>query len=140
MHGKATVLAWADGDRLTLLHHACNGSNPSPESAKALLELGADPNRGNSNGFNWTPLHKCACYGTAAHREIARHLLDHGADRLLKGVDGCTPLAYARGRGHTEMTRLLEECVASPPAAAQGPGQVRPPRPLCAATCALPAV
>ena len=88
-----------------------------------------------------TPLHACACHGTAGHREIARHIMDHGANRLLKDWLGRTPLDKARHYGHTEMARLLEEHVASPPAAAQGTGQVRPPRPLCAATCAaLPAV
>ena len=131
--GVATVLAWADKDGLTLLHWACHGSNPSPKSAKTLLELGADPNRGTKG--NNTPLHWCAYNGTASHQEIARHLIDHGADPRLEDEVGDTPLDFARSEGHTEMARLLEEYVASPPAAAPGPGQVRPPRPLCAATC-----
>ena len=132
--GGATVLAWADEDGKTLLHWACDGSNPSLESTKTLLVLGADPNRGNR--FNQTPLHYCAGNGTAAHREIARHLVDHGANRLLEAKGGATPLYCARHKGHAEMARLLEEYVASPPAAAQ----VQSPRPLCAATGALPAV
>ena len=139
MHGKAAVLEWADEDGSTLLHFACLVSDSSPESAKALLELGADPNRRNE--FNETPLHHCALDGSAERREIARHLIDHGANRKKEDGEGETPLDYSQREGHTEMARLLEEYVASPPAAAQGPGQVRFPRPLCAATCAtLPVV
>ena len=138
VHGKAVVLAWADEHGRILLHWACYGSDPSPESAETLLELGADPNRGDED--NMTPLHWCAHFGTAEHRAIGRHLIDHGANPLLKDKRGKTPLDFARSKGHTEMARLLEEHVASPPAAAQGPGQARPPCPLCAVTCALPAV
>ena len=134
--GTAEVLGWGDELGRTLLHFACGGSDPSPETVKMLLELRADPNRGNTN--NETPLLYCAIFGTATHREIARCLIDHGADPLLKSKKGMfsfTPLDYARSNGHTEMARLLEEYVASPPAAVQGPGQVWSSRPLCAATC-----
>ena len=126
--GGATVIEWADARGQTLLHWACSEDNPSRKSVKTLLELGADPNRGDR--YNRTPLHVCAHNGTAERQEIARHLIDHGANRLLKDQSGNTPLSYAHGNGYTEMARLLEEYVASAPAAAQGPGQVRPPCPL----------
>ena len=132
LHGGDKVAKWDDGTGMTMLHGACNRSEHSLASAKQLLELDADPNSKDSHAQ--TPLHYCAVGGTAAHREIARHLIDHGADRLLEDEFDETPLDLAQllsGLERTEMERLLEEYnyVASTPAHAQEPGQVRPPRP-----------
>ncbi len=52
-----------------------------------LLEAGADVNAKDKNGT--TPLHEACSYG---HTEIARFLLDHGADPNVKETDyGRTP-------------------------------------------------
>lgn len=68
-----------------------------------LLERGADPNRGNDNG--WTKLHQ-AGYGN--DRELAKVMLDTGGrtDAFARG-DGGTPLVQALFWGHREVVELL---------------------------------
>jgi uncharacterized protein len=46
-------------------------------------------------------------YGGAAHTEIVRLLLSHGAAPELADGQGVTPLAHARQRGQTNIARLL---------------------------------
>ena len=134
-HGTEEVTKWAGGpNRRSLLHASC-GRKPSPVSAERLLKLDADPN--SATVGNQTPMHYCASYGTAEHQEIARCLIRHGADLLLKDVRGMTALDLARTEGHAEMARLLLEThVESPPAAAHGPDQVRSPSSFCSVACA----
>ena len=146
--GGDAVVKWNDGHGQTLVHGAC-GRDPSLASTRRLLELDADPNSGADvvtvvgttvvgTTDNWTPLSYCAEHGTAKHLEIARCLIDHGANRLLKTKTGKTPLDRARQNGHTGMARLLEEYVAPPPppVAVQASGQVRS---STQATCRCPA-
>jgi len=70
---------------------------------RLLLELGADPNRGNDYG--WTKLHQ-AGYGNSP--ELAQVMLDAGGrtDLSARG-DGGTPLIAALFWGHREVVDLL---------------------------------
>ena len=120
--GGAEVATWADEEGQTILHAACH-HNPSPQSAELIINEGADTNRANNSYA--APLHYCASLGTAAHHQIAKLLLDHGASCLLD-LGGGTPLDWARQQDNPEMTRLLEEDVARPSAGAAPPPQLEP--------------
>lgn len=56
------------------------------ESARVLLEAGADPNLGNEG--NWTPL-MSAAYG--GHADVVELLLKHGADPGYPGLPKAKP-------------------------------------------------
>ena len=73
------------------------------ELVPLLLELGADPNRGNDYG--WTKLHQAGCSNQPA---LARLMLDAGGrlDISARG-DGGTPLIAALFWGHREVAPLL---------------------------------
>lgn len=50
------------------------------EVKRLVLDCGADPNVRNNDG--WTPLHSAAF---RCRVDVARVLLDHGADLTIKG-------------------------------------------------------
>lgn len=56
----------------------------------------------------WTPLHYAV---THQHEDIARLLLDHGADPLAAGRGGWTPLHAARQNGNKTLEKLLVQKV-----------------------------
>jgi hypothetical protein len=85
-------------DRTPLMHAAAKGNI---ETAKALLDIGADVNARNS--FGDTALRVAASDGT---REVAQLLLEAGADPLLPGRLLLTPLDRARER-HTPEGRMI---------------------------------
>jgi ankyrin repeat protein len=62
------------------------------------------------NDLGWTALLEAVMLGDggAAHVEIARLLLEGGADRSIADPEGRTALDHARERGHVEMVALLE--------------------------------
>ena len=61
----------------------------------------------NSGGFDeWTPLHMASVGG---HEEVARILLDGGADAAAQNKDGWTPLHVASFEGHLQVVRILLE-------------------------------
>jgi ankyrin repeat protein len=69
-----------------------------------LLELGADPNVREGNGY--TPLHAAAQNKDV---DMIRLLLYGGADLTLKGNDGKTPLDIALEAGDKETVTVLTE-------------------------------
>jgi cytohesin len=73
---------------------------------RELLKRGANPNAKNEHG--WTPLHRAAYRG---HADVARLLLEHGADANAKSKDSFipTPLHLAAAMGHVDVTKLLLE-------------------------------
>jgi ankyrin repeat protein len=72
------------------------------ESARLLLDAGADPNRTQPGGF--TALHAAAANGD---EPLAGLLLAHGADREAR-IDGEKSAAdIAAERGHAELAALL---------------------------------
>ena len=80
--------------------------------ALLLLERGADPARAEPyNGR--TPLHMAAVCGQA---EVARALLERGADRAVRDRQGATPLELAQRYGNDGVAAAL----GAPPSAAPG--------------------
>jgi uncharacterized protein len=61
------------------------------------------------NNLGWTGLLEAIILadGDAAHQEIVRLLLEHGADPDLGDRDGATPLHHARARGQAEVVAIL---------------------------------
>lgn len=71
---------------------------------KLLLDLGADPNLQDNDGF--TALMWAVHWGNA---EAVRLLVANGADLHTASSDGTTALSLADSEGDTEMVRLLHE-------------------------------
>ena len=92
-----------DSSGCSLLQRACKKGNV--KDVLQLLERGADPNEADFCGF--TCLHEAALAG---HTEVAKILLDHGADvnkPAFEAGDLETPLIDASENQHTETVKLL---------------------------------
>ncbi|CAD5284466.1 conserved exported hypothetical protein [Bosea sp. 62] len=77
------------------------------ETAKLLLTSGIDVNHVNNLG--WTCLLEIVILGDGGprHREVARLVLDAGANPNLADKDGVSPLQHARKRGQSEVATLV---------------------------------
>jgi ankyrin repeat protein len=75
-----------------------------PETARLLVDAGADVNRPSQNSFRVTPLHSAVESGSL---EMLDLLLSHGARPDTEESAGATPLQSATARGNTEMVRRL---------------------------------
>jgi ankyrin repeat protein len=103
--GANPNLPAANQTRVAPLHSACATSSEqaAQESARLLLEAGADPNARQQGGF--TPLHAASENG---YLEVARLLLVHGAEPAPLNDQGRTPQDYATNQGHRAIVELLE--------------------------------
>lgn len=90
---------------IPLLFHAAIGGNVS--LVQTLVERGADVNAGAELQ---TALHGAAGFGQI---EIARYLLDQGADFMATDHEGRTPLDVAEATGHEAVAELLRNHMAS---------------------------
>ncbi|KAI0281934.1 ankyrin repeat-containing domain protein [Russula aff. rugulosa BPL654] len=93
----------------TPLSFAAAGYHDDPRVARLLIERGADPNIPASSGTGSTPLHEASQNGWI---EIARVLLEHGANVEVKDNGGRTPLDIAlegQFRRSEEIVKLLLE-------------------------------
>ena len=79
------------------------------ETAKLLLTSGIDVNHVNNLG--WTCLLEIVILGDGGrrHQEVAKLVLDAGANPNLADRDGISPLAHARQKGQREVARLIEQ-------------------------------
>ena len=77
------------------------------ETVKLLLTSGIDVNHVNNLG--WTCLLEIVILGDGGprHQQVAKLVLDAGADPNLADKDGVTPLRHARQRGQSEVARLI---------------------------------
>lgn len=75
-----------------------------PETARMLLEHGADPNIASRNAMRVAPLHSAVA---AQRLDIAEELLRHGADVNAAQADDFTPLHEAAQNGQVAMIDLL---------------------------------
>lgn len=71
-----------------------------------LVQEGADVNAPGKKQGGWTALHFAA---SANHREIAKCLIEHGANINAQGSDGESPLGRAAVHGDLEMVTYLVE-------------------------------
>lgn len=85
------------------------------EVVRYLLEQ-TDVDIDHINRLGWTALLESIVLGNgdAAHQEVVRLLIEHGADLDIADKDGVRPLAHARARGQTEIVALLEAAGARP--------------------------
>jgi ankyrin repeat protein len=76
------------------------------ETAEALVAAGADTKAAARNPMRVAPIHAAAAAGRA---DIARLLLDHGADPNARQEGEFAPLHEAARAGNLELVRLLVE-------------------------------
>ena len=75
-----------------------------PETVDALLEAGAEINAASRETMKLTPL---ASAMATAQIQIAKTLIEHGANVNAKGASDLTPLHTAAARGNIEAATLL---------------------------------
>ena len=87
----------------TLLHQAARDNNAA--LAKRLIAINAE--WVNEKGKQWrTPLHWAARFNAV---EVAKVLIDNGADVTVRDNGGLSPLDVARGYDSLEVVELLAE-------------------------------
>jgi uncharacterized protein len=77
-----------------------------PETVDALLAAGAEVSAPSRESMKLTPL---ASALAAGHNQIARTLIEHGAQVNAKGASDVTPLHTAAARGNIEAATFLLE-------------------------------
>ncbi len=79
------------------------------EAVKLLLASGIDLDHVNDLG--WTCLLEIVILGDGGprHQQVARLILDAGANPSLADKEGVTPLAHARQRGQQAIVRLIQQ-------------------------------
>ena len=107
---RSLASAWSP-DGFTPLHFA--GFFGQENSARTLLENGADPNAVAKNAMKVAPLHSAA----AGHNvNIVRLLREHGAAPNARQQRGWTPIHEAAQSGDSDMVELLLKHGADPAA------------------------
>ena len=84
---------------------ACHHEHP--DCVRILLRTDIDIDHVNDLG--WTALLETVILGDGSecYQEIARMLMEAGADASIADPDGVTPLAHAERRGFTEMVAII---------------------------------
>jgi uncharacterized protein len=101
----AAANAWADDGFQPLGLSVFFGH---PETARVLLDAGAEVNSASRNDFKVMPLHSACAVGDADKRyELAKLLLERGADANARQKDEFTPLMEADQVGDARLRELL---------------------------------
>lgn len=116
LHGTALSLAVFVGMALVLIMGSAAGAQTADldffveevrenhiDKVRAFIQSGIDVNARDVFGNN-TGLHWAASLGLA---EMARLLIDNGADLDIRNEDGDTPLHWAAGEGQKELVVIL---------------------------------
>jgi ankyrin repeat protein len=106
------VRALLDKDAAQVNAYAADGFYPlglavffgHPETARLLVERGADVNQAARNAMNVRPLHAAAA---ARQLELSKLLIERGADVNAPQQAGLRPLHEAAATGQAELARLL---------------------------------
>lgn len=103
-----SIINTSDSAGYTALHSLVNNnvSQKNTDLIKYLISLGANVNIQTEDDFKITPLHIAAKNGDC---EIARILLDAGANRNIKNAGGRTPLDTAKRAGKVDVSDILEK-------------------------------
>ena len=79
-----------------------------PETARVLVDAGAEVNSASRNDFAVTPLHSACAVGDSRKRyELTELLLERGADPNTRQKDDFTPLMAADQHGDARLRELL---------------------------------
>ena len=80
----------------------------NPETARVLVDAGAEINSASRNDFAVMPLHSACAVGDSDKRyELVKLLLERGADPNARQKDEFTPLMAADQHGDTRLRELL---------------------------------
>lgn len=99
--------AGAEIDRVDYLGRTAllyGSTGPFPETVRILLDRGADPNKVDGDE-HFSPLMHAAAEG---HLEVVKVLLEYGADRSLRDVDGDDAATFAEQSGHLQVVEYLK--------------------------------
>lgn len=103
LEGKLTgEIDAVSGDGFTALGYAAFFNHP--RAVERLLAAGANPNLASQNPMGVAPLHSALAGG---HKELARMLIDAGADVSAASASGWTPAHYVAHNGDIETARYL---------------------------------
>ena len=93
-----------------------NGPKGRHEVIRVLIEGGADPNKIGEKEWRLTPLHQAATdkEEDVDNEDVARALLEGGAELDPVDKHGRTPLNHAAFDGHKKVAKLLLEKGADP--------------------------
>jgi ankyrin repeat protein len=84
------------------------------DTARFLLDKGANPNTSSANQFKVRPIHSAAAHLDAGRSlELIRILLENGADPNVTQAGGWTPLHQAAAHGRRDVAKLLVDKGAS---------------------------
>ena len=110
LDGEPGLATARSSDDFTALHYAAFFDGP--EATRLLLERGADANAFADNELGVHPLNSAAAAGRT---DVARVLLEHGADPTAETKGGFTPLDAAKANGDAELVELLRGALDVPP-------------------------
>ncbi len=103
-HDPYELMIIPPNKKAELIMWEINSDKPNLNLVSDLIVLGANVNWQDENNNGWTPLHMAAWNGRV---EIARMLIDAGANVNVQNEWSNTPLHWAASRGQVKIVRML---------------------------------